>query len=82
MLGRPAAPPASATAQPLVEPLSERELQVLPLLAAGLSNRAIAAELAVTLGTIKKHLNNIFGKLAVSSRTQAIAHARELGLLQ
>jgi len=63
------------------EPLTERELEVLRLVAAGTSNRAIAAQLIVTLGTVKKHLNNIFGKLHVESRTQALARARELGLL-
>ncbi len=65
----------------LFEPLTERELEVLRLVAAGTSNRAIAAQLIVTLGTVKKHLNNIFGKLDVQSRTQAIARARELGLM-
>jgi LuxR family maltose regulon positive regulatory protein len=63
------------------EPLTERELQVLRLVAAGTSNREIAVRLTVTLGTVKKHLNNIFGKLDVESRTQALARARELGLL-
>jgi ATP/maltotriose-dependent transcriptional regulator MalT len=65
----------------LFEPLTERELEVLRLVAAGTSNRAIAAHLTVTLGTVKKHLNNIFGKLDVQSRTHALARARELGLL-
>ena len=82
------APSSSSQGQPsvqgaavLVEPLSERELEILRLIAAGRSNREIAAELIVALGTVKKHLNNIFGKLGVSSRTQAVAYARELGLL-
>jgi LuxR family maltose regulon positive regulatory protein len=65
----------------LVEPLSEQELRVLRLVASGLSNRETAQELYVTVGTVKKHLNNIFGKLGVSSRTQAVARARELNLL-
>jgi LuxR family maltose regulon positive regulatory protein len=67
--------------QVLVEPLSEREIEVLRLIAAGKSNREIARELIVTLGTVKKHINNIFGKLAVHSRTQAVARARELHLV-
>jgi LuxR family transcriptional regulator, maltose regulon positive regulatory protein len=73
--------PTPDRAQGTFEPLTERELEVLRLVAAGTSNRAIAARLIVTLGTVKKHLNNIFGKLHVESRTQALARARELGLL-
>lgn len=67
--------------QPLVEPLSARELEVLQRIAAGKSNQAIAQEFIVSLGTIKTHINNIYGKLNVHSRTQAIARARELHLL-
>jgi LuxR family maltose regulon positive regulatory protein len=70
-----------SVAQPLVDPLSERELEVLRGLAAGLSNREIAAELVITVGTVKWHVNNIFGKLQVKRRTEAVARARELGLL-
>jgi len=66
----------------LIEPLSERELEVLKLVSQGLSNSDIAHTLIVTVGTVKKHLNNIFGKLHVSSRTQAIGRGRELGLLR
>jgi LuxR family maltose regulon positive regulatory protein len=65
----------------MVEPLSEREREVLDLVAAGLSNQEIAARLFVGVSTVKKHINNIFGKLAVRSRTQALARARELNLL-
>jgi LuxR family maltose regulon positive regulatory protein len=72
--------PASA-AQSLVEPLSERELEVLRWIAAGLSNREIAAELVITEGTAKWHVNNILSKLQVNRRTEAVARARELGLL-
>ena len=65
----------------LVEPLSARELEVLVLLAAGAPNRAIAEQLVVTLDTVKRHVSNLFGKLEVANRTQAVARARELGLL-
>jgi LuxR family maltose regulon positive regulatory protein len=71
----------SPLSQSLVEPLSERELEVLRLIAAGLSNREIAQELVIAVGTVKRHINNLYGKLGVGSRTQAIARARELGLL-
>jgi LuxR family maltose regulon positive regulatory protein len=67
--------------QSLIEPLSERELEVLRRVAAGYSNQEIAQELFVAVSTIKKHINNIYGKLEVRSRTQAVARARELGLL-
>ena len=68
-------------AQPLVEPLSEREIEVLQLIAEGLSNAEIADKLVIAVGTVKRHINNIYGKLGVQSRTQAVARARELGLL-
>ncbi|MBN1400186.1 MAG: hypothetical protein JXA74_05075 [Anaerolineae bacterium] len=68
-------------AQPLVEPLSERELEVLQLIAAGYSNAEIARQLYIALGTVKRHINNIYGKLDVRSRTQAVAKARDLGLV-
>jgi LuxR family maltose regulon positive regulatory protein len=67
--------------QPLIEPLSERELQVLRLVAAGKSNPEIAAELVLAVGTVKAHNSNIYGKLGVRSRTQAVARAREFKLL-
>lgn len=80
----PASPtlPAPVGSTTLIEPLSARELEVLQLVAAGSSNSQIADQLIVTVGTVKRHLNNIFSKLGVNSRTQALAHARALGLLQ
>ena len=71
----------SAPSPPLIEPLTERELELLRLVAAGYSNKQIAQELFLAVGTVKKHLNNIFGKLEVGSRTQAIIRAQELDLL-
>jgi LuxR family maltose regulon positive regulatory protein len=68
-------------AETLLEPLSEREMDVLRLLAAGLSNREIAQELYLSINTIKTHAKSIYGKLAVNRRTQAVNRARELGLL-
>jgi ATP/maltotriose-dependent transcriptional regulator MalT len=65
----------------LVEPLTARELEVLGLLAGGASNDEISRRLIVSLGTVKKHISNIFGKLEVESRTQAVARARALELL-
>ena len=65
----------------LVEPLSKRELAVLQLLAAGLSNREIAEQLYLSINTVKTHTKSIYGKLNVRSRTQAANRARELGLL-
>jgi LuxR family maltose regulon positive regulatory protein len=66
----------------IVEPLSARELEVLKLLAGGLSNHEIGNELFVTTNTVKWHLKNIFAKLGVHNRTQAVDRARELGLLK
>jgi len=64
-----------------IESLSERELEVLRFVAEGKSNQQIANALIIATGTVKKHLNNIFGKLGVQSRTQCVARARELNLL-
>ncbi|MHB1134798.1 MAG: LuxR C-terminal-related transcriptional regulator [Chloroflexota bacterium] len=75
----PQRPPLPATG--LVEPLSEREREVLRLVGAGLSNQEIAERAVISLNTVKKHTSNIFAKLGVASRTQAIARAREIGLL-
>jgi LuxR family maltose regulon positive regulatory protein len=65
----------------LTEPLSERQLEVLRLAAAGLSNETIAARLFVSPGTVKGHLHQIYGKLDVTGRFSAVTRARELGLL-
>jgi ATP/maltotriose-dependent transcriptional regulator MalT len=65
-----------------VDPLSDRELQVLRLLAAGRSNQQIADELVVVLDTVKKHVGHILDKLGAANRTQAVARARALGLLR
>jgi LuxR family maltose regulon positive regulatory protein len=67
--------------QSLVEPLSERELEVLRLLAVGSSNAVIAEKLVITVGTVKRHVNNIYGKLDAHNRTEAVAKARAAGLL-
>jgi LuxR family maltose regulon positive regulatory protein len=66
---------------PLLDPLTERELEVLRLLADGASNAAIAAALVVAVGTVKKHVYNICAKLGTQNRTQAVARARTLHLL-
>jgi LuxR family maltose regulon positive regulatory protein len=65
----------------MVEPLSERECEVLQLIAEGLSNREIAHKLFLAVSTVKVHTYNIYGKLGVHSRTQAVAKARALGIL-
>jgi len=72
---------ASLSPQPLIEPLSERELEVLQLMAEGLINREIASRLYLSQNTIKVYTRNIYGKLGVNNRTQAAAKARELGIL-
>jgi LuxR family maltose regulon positive regulatory protein len=76
--GKPAEKPL---ADKLIEPLSERELEVLGLIAQGLTNGEIASRLHLSLSTVKGHTTNIFGKLAVKNRTQAVARARSLGLI-
>jgi DNA-binding NarL/FixJ family response regulator len=65
----------------IAEPLTERELEVLRLLAEGESNQDIARELVVSLATVKTHVNHIFGKLGAESRVQVLARARAAGLL-
>jgi LuxR family maltose regulon positive regulatory protein len=75
--------PARPSGEPgtLPEPLSQRELEVLRLLNEGCSNREIAARMVIEVSTAKRHLNNIYAKLGVNSRTQALAQARAHKLL-
>jgi LuxR family maltose regulon positive regulatory protein len=75
------APIQAESAPTELEPLSDRELQVLRMIAAGSSNRAIADELVVALGTVTAHTATIYRKLGVHNRTHAAARARELGLI-
>ena len=76
------APGVPAAAAPgMVERLTARELEVLGLLAAGRSNQAIAAELVITLDTVKKHVTHVLGKLGATNRTEAVARARQLDLI-
>jgi DNA-binding NarL/FixJ family response regulator len=72
---------ARTRAGALVEPLSERETEILRLLAQGASNREIAEALVIAEGTTKNHITSILGKLGVRDRTQAALKARELGLV-
>jgi LuxR family maltose regulon positive regulatory protein len=74
-------PSARPFAQSLLEPLSPRELEVLQLMAQGLSNQEMSERLVLALDTVKGHNKKIFGKLHVQRRTEAVARARELGLL-
>ncbi|MBV9921643.1 MAG: hypothetical protein JOY78_12425, partial [Pseudonocardia sp.] len=78
----PAAPSGAVSAAGLVEPLSRREREVLTLVAAGRPNRAIADELFIGVDTVKRHVSHIFIKLDVTNRTEAVARARALGLLE
>jgi DNA-binding NarL/FixJ family response regulator len=73
--------PATPLPASLPEALSERELELLRLIARGLKNREIADQLVISVNTVKVHINNIYGKLGVSSRVQAVARAQELTLL-
>ena len=74
-------PSEAAETLDLIEPLTARELEVLRLIAEGDSNRTIAEKLVITVSAVKKHTGNVYGKLNVNSRTQAIVRARQLGLL-
>jgi DNA-binding NarL/FixJ family response regulator len=82
LVARIAEEPAPARPQPLVVPLSERELEVVRLLARGRSNKEIAAALYLAEGTVKNHVTNVLGKLGARDRTQAALRARELELLE
>jgi LuxR family transcriptional regulator, maltose regulon positive regulatory protein len=83
--GRPhAASPSARLAAPppgLAEPLTDRETDVLRLIAAGKSNQRIAHELVVTVDTVKKHVSHVLGKLGAANRTEAVSRARELGVI-
>jgi LuxR family maltose regulon positive regulatory protein len=79
--GRPRFDAVERLNERLIEPLSERELEVLALIADGLSNREIADRLFIAVGTVKRHINHIYGKLGVGTRIQATVKARELQLL-
>lgn len=65
----------------IVEPLSEREMEVLRMIASGATNQAIAERFVITVGTVKSHIHHIFGKLDARNRTEAVAQARKLGLI-
>jgi LuxR family maltose regulon positive regulatory protein len=79
---RSAATRETGQLSPLVEPLTRREQEVVHLIAEGASNQEISEALVIALGTVKKHITTIFAKVGVTSRTQLLARARELGLLQ
>jgi LuxR family maltose regulon positive regulatory protein len=74
--GKPA-----AAAQPLIEPLTGRELEVLKLIEAGYSNQEIASRLVISVATLKRHITNLYAKLGVGSRTQALSAGRELKII-
>lgn len=74
-------PVARVPVEPLVDPLSAREIEILRLVATGASNKEIAEMLVIAEGTVKNHLTNILAKLSAKDRLQAVLKARELGLL-
>ena len=75
------AQPVKIKKQPLIEPLTKREFEILELVAGGNSNKEIATQLYITEGTVKNHLTNILGKLGVRDRTQAALKAKDIGLI-
>jgi len=78
----PGSGPRAAAAVPgLVEQLTARELEILRLVATGTPNQRIAEQLVVTLDTVKKHITHLLGKLGAANRTEAVARARQLGLI-
>lgn len=78
--GRLSAPSSPASTAPLVEPLTERETEVLQLIASGLTNKDIQERLFISNNTVRTHIKNLYGKLGVSDRTQAVLRAQALGL--
>ena len=70
----------SALSSDLIDPLTEREVEVLQHVAVGLSNREIGQQLSITEGTVKRHLSNVYSKLGVRNRVQAVVWASELSL--
>jgi DNA-binding NarL/FixJ family response regulator len=80
-LTKPLSQAGSTNPQPLIESLTDREMEVLRLLAEGLSNREIAERLVITEGTVKNHVSNLIAKLNVRDRTQVILKAQEFGLI-
>ena len=81
LLGEASETPSKRVTHALLEPLSKREFDVLSLIAQGLSNREIAQRLVLSVGTVKVHTRNIYSKLGVCSRTQALAQAAKFKLL-
>jgi LuxR family maltose regulon positive regulatory protein len=78
----PVSGPAPVPAQLLIEPLSAREIEVLKLIEAGLSNQEIASKLFISITTVKRHISNIYAKLDVKTRTQAVSRGKELGFFK
>jgi ATP/maltotriose-dependent transcriptional regulator MalT len=74
--------PGNGASTRLEDPLSERELEVLALLASGKTNSEVAGDLFVSVGTVKSHTGNIYRKLGAKNRTEALTRARELGLIR